>query len=171
MFLDSSNCLSEHLKVLQWLDSLNAMLKEAKWSMNKSESTMEEYMENAYVSFAMGPIVLSALYLVGPKLSEDAVRSSEYYHLFRLMSTIGRLFNDMQGNREAAEGKINSVTLAMIHCNGSIREEEVIDEMKRIITSKRRELQGLVLQEKDSVIPRCCTYLMKVMMDTPRTTL
>lgn len=74
------------------------MLKEAKWSMNKSESTMEEYMENAYVSFAMGPIVLSAPYLVGPKLSEDAVRSSEYYHLFRLMSTIGRLFNDMQGN-------------------------------------------------------------------------
>ncbi|PRQ30333.1 putative ent-kaurene synthase [Rosa chinensis] len=79
-----------------WLDLLKAMLKEAKWLINKSAPTMEEYMENAYVSFALGPNVLSNLYLVGPKLSEDAVRSSEYYHLYRLMSTFGRLLNDMQ---------------------------------------------------------------------------
>lgn len=58
---------------------------------------MEEYMENAYVSFALGPIVLPALYLVGPKLSEEAVGSSEFDHLYRLMSTAGRLLNDIQG--------------------------------------------------------------------------
>ncbi|KAL6197037.1 hypothetical protein ACLB2K_032650 [Fragaria x ananassa] len=114
-------------------------------------------MENAYVTFAMGPIVLSNLYLVGPKLSEDAVRSSEYYHLNRLLSTVGRLLNDVQGfKKEAAEEKLNAVTLAMIHGNGSVSEEEVINEMKRIITSKRKELLKLVFQDKDSVVPRAC---------------
>ncbi|KAM5586881.1 ent-kaur-16-ene synthase, chloroplastic-like [Rosa sericea] len=143
-----------------WLDLLKAMLKEAKWLINKSAPTMEEYMENAYVSFALGPNVLSNLYLVGPKLSEDAVRSSEYYHLYRLMSTFGRLLNDMQSyKREAVEGKLNAVTLAMIHGNGSVSEEEAINEMKSIITSKRRELQRLVLQDKDSVVPRACKDL------------
>lgn len=58
---------------------------------------MDEYMANGFVSFALGPIVLPALYLVGPKLSEEQVKSLEYHNLFRLMSTCGRLLNDMQG--------------------------------------------------------------------------
>ncbi|XP_050370645.1 ent-kaurene synthase 5, chloroplastic [Argentina anserina] len=143
-----------------WLDLLKSMLNEAKWLMNKSAPTLEEYLENAYVSFAMGPNVLSNLYLVGPKLSEDAVQSSEYHSLYRLLSTVGRLLNDMQSyKREAAEGKLNAVTLAIIHGNGSVSEEDAINEMKSIITSKRRELRRLVLQDKDSVVPSACKEL------------
>lgn len=72
------------------------MLKEAEWSKNKSVPTMHEYMANAYVSFALGPIVLPALYFVGPKLSEEAVGHSEFHNLYRLMSTCGRLLNDIR---------------------------------------------------------------------------
>lgn len=57
---------------------------------------MEEYMANAYVSLALGPTVLPALYFVGPKLSEDILGNSELQHLFMLMSTCGRLLNDIQ---------------------------------------------------------------------------
>ncbi|KAM2009837.1 hypothetical protein ACFX16_004557 [Malus domestica] len=142
-----------------WLDLIKSMFKEAQWLKNKSVPTMEEYMENAYVSFALGPIVLPALYLVGPKLSEEAVGSSEFDHLYRLMSTAGRLLNDIQGfKRESAEGKLNAVSLAMIHGNG-VTEEEAIDEMKNVIVSKRRELLRLVLLEKGSVVPRACKDL------------
>ncbi|KAL6206151.1 hypothetical protein ACLB2K_023400 [Fragaria x ananassa] len=75
------------------------------------------------------------------------------------MSTCGRLLNDMQSfKRESAEGKLNSVTLAMLHGDGSVNEEETFTEMKSIITSKRRELQRLVLQ-KDSLVPRACKDL------------
>ncbi|CAL9016458.1 unnamed protein product [Prunus brigantina] len=143
-----------------WLDLLKSMSKEAEWLRNKSVPTMDEYMTNAYVSFALGPIVLPALYLVGPKLSEEVVRNSEFYNLYRLMSTSGRLLNDIQGfKRESAEGKLNALTLAMIHGNRVVTEEETINEMKSVITSKRRELLRLVLLEKGSIVPRACKDL------------
>ncbi|KAL6196844.1 hypothetical protein ACLB2K_032457 [Fragaria x ananassa] len=142
-----------------WSDLVKSMLKEAQWLINNSAPTLDEYMENAYVSFALGPIVLPAPYFVGPKLSEEAVRSSEFHQLYKLMSTCGRLLNDMQSfKRESAEGKLNSVTLAMLHGDGSVTEEETFTEMKSILTSKRRELQRLVLQ-KDSLVPRACKDL------------
>lgn len=72
------------------------MMKEAEWGRDEHVPTMDEYMSNAYVSFALGPIVLPCLYLVGPKLSEEMVRHSEYHTLFRLLSTCGRLLNDIQ---------------------------------------------------------------------------
>lgn len=64
--------------------------------------TMEEYMNNAYISFALGPIVLPALYLVGPELSVEMVQHPEYNTLFKLMSTCGRFLNDIRGYEVAS---------------------------------------------------------------------
>ena len=76
---------------------MNSMMREAIWTRDGCVPTINEYMENAYVSFALGPIVLPALYFIGPTLSEEVVQSSEYHYLFKLMSTQGRLLNDIQG--------------------------------------------------------------------------
>ena len=46
--------------------------------------SMDEYMTNGYVSFAFGPIVLPALYCVGPKLLEEIVRTPELHHLYEV---------------------------------------------------------------------------------------
>ena len=73
------------------------MLREREWSRDRYVPSMDEYMENAYVSFAIGPIVLPTLYLVGPELSDMAAQSSEVNKLFKLMSNCGRLLNDIQG--------------------------------------------------------------------------
>jgi hypothetical protein len=81
---------------MQWLSLLKSMLKEAKWLRDKSVPTMDEYMTNGCISFGLGPQVLSALYFLGPKLSEEVVRGPETRHLFELMSTCGRLMNDIQ---------------------------------------------------------------------------
>jgi hypothetical protein len=59
--------------------------------------TFEEYLANAFVSFTLGPLVLPALYFVNHKLSECVVKDQDYNELFRLMSTCGRLLNDIQG--------------------------------------------------------------------------
>ena len=72
-------------------------MKEAEWLRNKSVPTFEEYMKNGYVSFALGPIILPTLYFVGPKLSEDIIRHPECQDLYKLVSTCGRLLNDIQG--------------------------------------------------------------------------
>lgn len=82
---------------MQWLDLLKSMLREAEWSSDKSTPSLENYMENAYISFALGPIVLPATYLIGPPLPELTVESPEYNQLYKLVSTMGRLLNDIQG--------------------------------------------------------------------------
>ncbi|OVA15215.1 Terpene synthase [Macleaya cordata] len=143
-----------------WHNLLKAMMREAEWVHNKSVPTVDEYMMNAYVSFALGPIVLPALYLIGPALPEDVVRDPEYHNLYKVMSTCGRLLNDIQGfKRESKEGKLNAVSLLMIHGNGVITEEEAMGKIRGIIDNSRKELLRLVLQTKDSVVPRPCKDL------------
>ncbi|XP_010260723.1 PREDICTED: ent-kaur-16-ene synthase, chloroplastic isoform X2 [Nelumbo nucifera] len=152
-------CVTNHLVEI-WLNLLNSMMREADWLRNKSVPTMDEYMENGYVSFALGPIVLPALYLVGDTLSEEAVRSPEYHNLYKLMSTCGRLLNDIQGfEREGKQGKLNGVSLQMIHGSGVVKEEQVIREMRSLIENTRKELLGLVLQTNGSLVPRACKDL------------
>ncbi|KAL8147091.1 hypothetical protein AgCh_004711 [Apium graveolens] len=142
-----------------WLEFLNSALKEAEWVRDSYVPKLDEYMANGFISFAAGPIVLPTIYLVGPRLSEELVQTGELRRLFELMSTCGRLFNDIQSfKREAKEGKLNAVSLHMIHTNVAT-EEDAIREIKCTIKLKRRELLKLVLQEKDSLVPRSCKDL------------
>ncbi|GAU35833.1 hypothetical protein TSUD_56390, partial [Trifolium subterraneum] len=148
-----------------WLDLMRSMFKEAEWLRTKATPTIDDYMQNAYVSFALGPIVLPALYLVGPKLSDDVAENQELNYLFKTMSTCGRLLNDIQGfKRESEEGKLNAVSLHMVHGNGVVTYEGTIDKIKGVIEDKRRELLRLVLKEKGSLVPRDCKDLFWKMM-------
>ncbi|GLU05094.1 hypothetical protein SLE2022_222130 [Rubroshorea leprosula] len=143
-----------------WLDLLRSMLQEAEWLRNKSEPTMDEYMANAYISFAVGPIILPALYFTGPRLSEEIVKSPEYGDLYKLVSTCGRLLNDIQGLKsDLKKGKLNSVHLRIIHGPADATEEATIKEMRSYIHDRRRELLRLVLQENGSIVPRACKDL------------
>lgn len=72
------------------------MMTEVEWRTSGYVPTLDEYIENAVVTFALGPIVLPALYFVAPKITESMVIDPEYSELFRLMSTCGRLLNDVQ---------------------------------------------------------------------------
>ncbi|XP_018455705.2 ent-kaur-16-ene synthase, chloroplastic isoform X3 [Raphanus sativus] len=156
-FVYQGRSVTHHI-VKIWLDLLKSMLREAEWSSEKATPSLEDYMENAYVSFALGPIVLPATYLIGPLMSEETIGSPEYNQLYKLMSTMGRLLNDIQGfKRESAQGKLNGVSLHMIHDQDNrSKEEEVIECVKGMAERKRVELQKLVLEEKGSVVPREC---------------
>uniref|UniRef100_A0A0D3G080 Ent-kaurene synthase n=1 Tax=Oryza barthii TaxID=65489 RepID=A0A0D3G080_9ORYZ len=150
--------VTKHLTEI-WLCLMRSMMTEAEWQRTKYVPTMEEYMANAGVSFALGPIVLPTLYFVGPKLQEDVVRDHEYNELFRLMSTCGRLLNDSQGfERESLEGKLNSVSLLVHHSGGSISIDEAKMKAQKSIDTSRRNLLRLVLGEQGAV-PRPCKQL------------
>ncbi|KAJ8775369.1 hypothetical protein K2173_023134 [Erythroxylum novogranatense] len=141
-----------------WRDFVVSMMKEAEWTRENQTPTLDEYMENGYVSFALGPIVLIPLYSMGPNLSEEMISSEEYQNLFKLVSLDGRLLNDLASvQREGAQGKVNSVSLRLI--NGGMTEEESIEETRRLIESYRRELLRMVLQSEGSVIPKACKEL------------
>ena len=134
-------------------------MTEAEWQRSQYVPTMEEYMTNGVVSFALGPIVLPTLYCVGEKLLGSAVKNQEYSELFRLMSTCGRLLNDSQGfEREGSEGKLNSVSLLGLHSGGSMSIEAAKNAIQKSIVASRRDLLRLVLKE-GTVVPRACKEL------------
>ncbi|KAL8249655.1 hypothetical protein R6Q59_006523 [Mikania micrantha] len=140
-----------------WLEMINSMYTEAIWARNAYVPTINEYMENGYVSFALGPVVLPALYFVGPKLSEEIVESSEYDRLFKLMSIHGRLMNDIRSyKRELKQGKLNAVTLYLSNEERWNDEEEVVKEILKMLKNNMRELMKLVTKEKGSIVPRDC---------------
>ncbi|KAJ9168326.1 hypothetical protein P3X46_019867 [Hevea brasiliensis] len=152
-------CVKKHLIDI-WITLLDTMLKEAEWAKSKLVPTMYEYITNGYVSFALGPVILISLYLMGSKLPEQAVETQEYNNLFMHVSIIGRLLNDcVTVAREGAQGKLNSVSLAIVHGREAVSEKEAQEEVTRLIESHRRELLRMVQQTKGSVVPKDCKDL------------
>ncbi|CAN6250096.1 unnamed protein product [Urochloa humidicola] len=150
--------VTKHLAEI-WLNLLRSMMMEAEWQRSHHVPTFEEYMTNAVVSFALGPIVLPTLYFVGQELLEHAVKDQEYDKLFRLMSTCGRLLNDIQGfEREGSQGKLNSISLLVLHSGSSMSIQEAKKVVQKSMDRSRRDLLRLVLR-KESAVPRPCKEL------------
>ncbi|CAO2036454.1 unnamed protein product [Urochloa humidicola] len=150
--------VTKHLVEI-WLDLLRSMMTEVEWRISKYVPTAEEYITNAALTFALGPIVLPALYFVGPKIPESVVKDPEYNELFRLMSTCGRLLNDVQTyEREYNEDKVNSVSLLVLQSGGSMSIAEARMEIQKPIDTCRRDLLRLVLM-KEGAVPRPCKEL------------
>ncbi len=61
--------------------------------------------------------------------------------------------------REGAQGKLNSVSLAIVHGREAVSEKEAQEEVIRLIESHRRELLRMVQQTKGSVVPKDCKDL------------
>ncbi|KAJ1272724.1 hypothetical protein BS78_06G224400 [Paspalum vaginatum] len=156
--------VTKHLVEI-WVDLLKAMMTEVQWRLSNYVPTEDEYMTNASLTFALGPIVLPALYFVGPKIPESVVKDPEYNELFRLMSTCGRLLNDVQTyEREYSEGKLNSVSLLVLH-GGSTSIAEARRELQKPIDTCRRDMLRLVLRQGGAV-PRPCKELFWKMCKT-----
>ncbi|KAI4323266.1 hypothetical protein L6164_022886 [Bauhinia variegata] len=107
-----------------WLDLMHSMMTETRWSMAKSVPTIDDYMANGYTSFALGPIVLPALFLVGPKLPSGIIQSPELNTLFKLMSTGGRLLNDIHSFKD--DGFTSHEMFSIV--NSVIEEPVVLNE-------------------------------------------
>ncbi|TVU29568.1 hypothetical protein EJB05_21141, partial [Eragrostis curvula] len=140
-----------------WVNYVRAAMAEAEWTRKKFVPTMEEYMPVAELSLAYGPILVSSMYLVGPELSEDMVRSSEFKDMVRLTSTCARLLNDLNTyEKEGVHGCVNCVLLHAHHHCGSTSStsiEAAKTEIRKIISISYRELLRLVLRG-GGTIPR-----------------
>jgi len=143
----------EHEHV-QWAELARVMMVEAEWRMSGHTPSMEEYMAVAEPSYALGTTVLTFLYFVGPELSEDVVRGSEYGELFRHINICGRLLNDLQSyEREKDQGKINSVLLLAGHLGGSVEAAKA--ELRSVIAASRRALLRMLVRDGGEVPWQC----------------
>ena len=57
----------------------------------------EEYMECGVTSLTHGATVISGMFFIGVKLTDDIIKHQEYNEIFRLVGTCGRLLNDIRG--------------------------------------------------------------------------
>ncbi|CAM0878487.1 unnamed protein product [Alopecurus aequalis] len=145
--------VTEHV-IEVWLDYLRSSMTEAEWQRSKYVPTVEEYMENAIVGMGLGPIVLTTLYFIGQYRWECVMKEGEYRELFKLMCTCGRLQNDFQTfEREFRDGKLNIVSLLVLHSGASMSIEEAKTELGESIASCRRKLLRLFVGE-DRAVPR-----------------
>ncbi|KAJ8775424.1 hypothetical protein K2173_023189 [Erythroxylum novogranatense] len=151
-----------HHMIKIWHDLLSSELKEAEWARKNCVPTLEEYIETSAVSVALGPVMLVSMFFIGPVLSEEVLASVEYDNLFRHVNLVGRLLNDLGSDeREEEEGKLSSVVLRMLH--KSMTKEEAVSETWRLIESYRVELLRMVLETKDSEVPKACKdYIWKM---------
>ena len=139
-----------------WLHYLRSAATEAEWRRSEYVPTVEQYMTEAVTSFGMGPIILTSLYLVQQKLEKHIIKDPEYNELLRLMGTCGRLLNDTQGfERESSDGKLNIISLRVIHSEGSMSIEAAQEVIQESIASCRRDLLRMVVRE-ERVVPRPC---------------
>ncbi|GKB75848.1 Ent-kaur-16-ene synthase, chloroplastic-like protein, partial [Tanacetum coccineum] len=86
-----------------WLDLRKAMLREHIWARDGYVPTINEFVENGHVAVALGPIVLAALLLMTPNLSQEIIQSSEYQKLYKITSTHCRLLNDIRSVKSGTE--------------------------------------------------------------------
>uniref|UniRef100_A0ACD5Z948 Uncharacterized protein n=1 Tax=Avena sativa TaxID=4498 RepID=A0ACD5Z948_AVESA len=142
-----------------WLALMRTEMIEAEWRECKHVPTFEEYLEVAYVSFALGPIVHTPMYFLGVNFPEYVLRDEEYNKLFKIMSTCCRLLNDIRGfERELSHGKLNSTLLLVRQSGGSMSIEEAKHEIQKSIASLTKDLLRLLLRE-DRVVPMPCKQI------------
>lgn len=132
-------------------------MAETEWRMSGRMPSMEEYMRVALPSIALGPILSTSIYLVGPELPDDVVRGHEYSELLQHTNICSRLQNDLATyEREKAQGKVNSILLLARRRGGSV--EAAKREVKGAIEASRRKLLRLVAAQEGAV-PRPCRAL------------
>ncbi|KAH0647128.1 hypothetical protein KY290_033128 [Solanum tuberosum] len=79
-----------------WADLCKALLREAKWYYNGYTPSLEEYMDNAWMSIGIPVIVINLFFCVTNPITKEAIESlSKYPHIIRCSATIIRLADDL----------------------------------------------------------------------------
>uniref|UniRef100_A0A0D3F6P4 Uncharacterized protein n=1 Tax=Oryza barthii TaxID=65489 RepID=A0A0D3F6P4_9ORYZ len=93
------NEIGAKASALQGYDITKYLLEttEAEWQRSQYVPKFEEYMECGVTSLTHGATVISGMFFIGVKLTDDIIKHQEYNEIFRLVGTCGRLLNDIRG--------------------------------------------------------------------------
>ncbi|GJZ49447.1 Ent-kaur-16-ene synthase, chloroplastic-like protein, partial [Tanacetum coccineum] len=142
--------------VIETLDLTKAMLRKHIWARDSYVPTINEFVENGRVAVALGPIVLAALLLMTPNLSQEIIQSSEYQNLYTITSTHCRLLNDIRSvKRDIREGRLNVLKLHENYGKSGIAEE-VVKEIEMLIDDQKKKLMQQVWEPRECIVLRAC---------------
>ncbi|KAM7522931.1 hypothetical protein LguiA_012833 [Lonicera macranthoides] len=108
-----------------WVDLCKSYLVEAKWYHNGYTPTLEEYLENAWISISAPTILVHAYFFVSNPQSKDALDCLEKYpNLFRWSSTILRLADDLGTSQDEIKRGDNLKSIQCYMHETGVSEEE-----------------------------------------------
>ncbi|XP_016512603.2 (-)-camphene/tricyclene synthase, chloroplastic-like isoform X2 [Nicotiana tabacum] len=117
-----------------WADLCKAYLREARWYYNGHKPTLQEYMDNAWISISIPMILIHAFFLVTNPITKEELESlSKYPDIIRWSSTIFRFVDDLgTSSDELKRGDVPKSIQCYINEKG-VSEEEARERIQHLI--------------------------------------
>ncbi|XP_049397393.1 (-)-camphene/tricyclene synthase, chloroplastic [Solanum stenotomum] len=113
--------------IKSWADLCKAYLQEARWYYNGYTPTLDEYMENAWISVGSLVMVVNAFFLVTNSITKEVLEyvfSNKYPDIIRWSATIIRLTDDLAtSSNEMKRGDVPKSIQCYMKENGASEEE------------------------------------------------
>ncbi|KAK7283948.1 hypothetical protein RIF29_13698 [Crotalaria pallida] len=124
-----------------WADLCKSYFTEARWYYSGHTPSLEEYMENAWISIGAA-VVFNHAYFSTPHSyrKEDLVCLEEYSNIIRSSAVIVRLADDLGSyKRENETGDVPKAIQCYMNDNGT-SEEDACDHLKSMICTRWKKL-------------------------------
>nr|AHW04049.1 diterpene synthase TPS4 [Plectranthus barbatus] len=141
-----------------WVQILSIFKIELDTWSDDTALTLDDYLNNSWVSIGCRICILMSMQFIGMKLPEEMLLSEECVDLCRHVSMVDRLLNDVQTfEKERKENTGNAVSLLLAAHKGerAFSEEEAIAKAKYLADCNRRSLMQIVYKT-GTIFPRKC---------------
>ncbi|XAR55429.1 Tricyclene synthase [Bertholletia excelsa] len=107
-----------------WADLCKAFLVEAKWRFKKHTPTLEEYLDNGWISVSGVVLLTHAYFLVSKNITKNSLEKLDIYHpLIRDSSLIFRLCNDLGSSKAELERGESANSISCYMKESGVSEE------------------------------------------------
>ncbi|XP_016497346.1 terpineol synthase, chloroplastic-like isoform X1 [Nicotiana tabacum] len=124
-----------------WTDLCKSYLREAKWYFSKYIPTMEEYMDNAWISISAPVILVHAYFLIANPVNKEALHYLKNYHdIIRWSALILRLANDLGTSSEELKRGDVPKSIQCYMNEKKVCEEDARQHIKLLISETWKKL-------------------------------
>ncbi|XP_074565101.1 monoterpene synthase 8, chloroplastic-like [Curcuma longa] len=125
-----------------WADLCKAYLVEAKWYHRGYKPTLNEYLDNTWISISGPAIFTNAYCMAGDLTKQDLERFSQYPAIAKPSSMLGRLYNDLAtSTAEIERGDVPKSIQCCMHERG-VSEGVAREQVKELIRGNWRCVNG-----------------------------
>ncbi|KAA8538952.1 hypothetical protein F0562_025644 [Nyssa sinensis] len=127
--------------MIQWADICKSYLREAKWYFNGYTPTLEEYLNNAWISISAPVMPIHAYFFVTNPITNEALECLDKYHnIIRWSSMILRLADDLgTSSDELKRGDVPKSIQCYMHETGA-SEEDTREHIRFLISETWKKM-------------------------------
>ncbi|KAI5658391.1 hypothetical protein M9H77_27184 [Catharanthus roseus] len=133
-----------------WADLCKTYLKEVKWYLNGYTPTLQEYLDNAWISISAPVVLVHGYFLVSNSIKKEALEyllDNNYHCIIRCSSMLLRLSDDLgTSSDEMKRGDVPKSIQCYMKENGA-SEEEARKYIRSLISKTWKEMNKEVAKE------------------------